>query len=313
MAHESPQPEERLLPMKSPTAFLSLRRSQPLLAIAFALSLCPGVHAGIDGGFDGQRTGVEDDRTAPNAFLGKGGKGWKHNWIFDRKGDGASASGAVLEEQPLEGHGGKYVRIATTAGSEEGGITLYRRYEDYEDVARELPRTVRFFFRMESDLAGFVQGNGVNFSEDSRLREIGGSWWISAVGGSRVGAPVPGRSQEALVWCFYGGQPGENFSSQGFVRSGMALEQGVTYQFEITVDPAKRRWKATISNGKETVSSALPERSDDPWLSFRYQDSRSREINPSGYLLFHTSLSPGNTLEYSLAGLKLTSAEETMP
>jgi len=281
--------------------------------VALVLAGHMSARAEIVGDFEAHRPGVTDDRSSTNAFLGSRGKGWLHNWIFGHEGAEADGSGVVKEENPLEGHGGKYVQVTTTAGPEKASVTLYRCYEEYDDVSPELPRTIRFFFRLDSELVNFDPDNSINFSEDRKLRPVGGAWWISAMGGHGVGDPIPGRNQEALIWSFYSGRDGVNFSGDGFVRTGMALEPGVSYQFEVTVDPTRKRWRATISNGKETVASVSPENPADPWLNFRDQAPARLLENPAGYLLFSTALVPGNTLKYSFTGLTISPPPEELP
>lgn len=282
------------------------RKTLPLLCFALSTAAAPGE---IAGDFEGHRLGVGDDRAAPNAFLGKGGKGWVRNWIIQKQGDGIKATGIVMNQDSLTPDEEKYVQVITTSEGEKGGATLYRNYEAYEGVDPAGMRTVKFLFRLDSDIKEFTSGYSINFSEDRLAREIGGSWWISAPGGEYSGAPIKGRKQEILVWNFYHGSAGADFHHDGFISSQMPLEKEVTYRFEITEDPATRRWKATISNGKQTVTTANPDDASDPWLNYRYQSPKTVAINPAGHILFHVAVEAGGSVTYSMAGLRIGSTE----
>lgn len=274
-----------------------------LVGMAMALMLCPA-DGEVIGGFE-EHADPEDE-----------GQRWLSNWIFRNEGEGFSASGKVKEEQPLDKTGGKYVQITSAASRDEGGSSiLYRTYADDGNVSPHEVRTISFQFRLDSPLETFTSANGIHFSEHgSPMRPVGRSWWISVVGGDAVGLPVLNRSQNTLVWVFYHGREGTYLDPQGFVSSELALETGKTYTVTITTDPENHRWKATVSDGVETVVTRNPDNPDVPWLNYRstLEDDYLRDASETlgGCLLFHTTVTPANAITYSLADLSIIAETE---
>jgi len=274
-------------------------------AAVIGLAALGAAHGEINGGFEEHRVPGANDRNHVEAFLGKGGKGWAHNWILQNKGEGVTASGVVRQENSLDETEKKYVEITVASGGEGGSSTLYRVYQDYADVRLNGVRTISFQFRLDSPMEAFGEGHSINFSEDNSLRQVGRSWWISVQGGENVGLPIRGRSQESLVWTFYDGQAGTPMSPNRFLSSGLALETGKTYTFTITTDPLKNKWKAAISDGATTVRTKNPENPNDPWLNDR-EVAADATHGAGGCLLFSTILPPESAIVYSLTGLSIS-------
>lgn len=260
---------------------------------------------GIVAKFHEQEGGLPVSFSEAGGHYGEGGRGWVDKWIYSNSTEGMTVTGRILNDR---------LSMTVSAKDSEGGVSvLFREYEGFENVSLDSPRTIRFDFRLDSDVGNFTDGHAISISEgrgyspDGLKYKMhpGGSWWITVSGGVQPGEPVKGRSQKKLRWAFYRGGNSVNFDPNGFINTDIGLKTGVVYSFVITTDPETRKWKASISDGTTTAHTQNPDNPEDVWLDYRFQHFDTQKINPAGTLMFGVALPSGSEIQYSLGNVTI--------
>jgi len=226
------------------------------LSMALLLGLLPSglLRADVVANFAGGNSS-----SAVDAYPGMAGSGWLDAWQLQIA--RAQMTGTqVLSSYPLATGGGNYLDAsidmdADVTDANQGQGCVARTYDDYYgDFSAALPHTIQFKVRIDESMSGgtFTSDLDRYYFFDNPTATNGtraeNSWAVFAFG-ANYGTSV------AKKWAFYNGlQDGGAFSENRLVNTGMSVVTGTTYDFTITVDPANRRYDASIYNGSTTAS-----------------------------------------------------------
>lgn len=203
----------------------------------------------------------------PDGFRASSGNGWDAGWQLKSNGN-ASMTGLTPPTQivspgdsafagELSPGSGAYfdVRVSPTKDG-VGQASAARKYDlAYGEFDAADPHYIEFEIRLEEDLS---LGNFSNYEDryaffgapslyDGTKTEC--SWIVMAFGADDGSGHITPAS-----WLFYnGGRDSGGFDTSLFADSGIALETGMTYQFQITIDPETGMYDAYVSNGTDSA------------------------------------------------------------
>ncbi|HLA85264.1 MAG TPA: hypothetical protein VJL29_10750 [Thermoguttaceae bacterium] len=224
-----------------------------LLVLAASVSLTRELRADILVNFDGGNSGGVVD-----AYLGTAGDGWLGAWRTEATRSNMTST-QILGSNPLVSGGGNYLDVAidmdsTVTDLNYGQGCVARTYDDYYgEFGATSPHTIEFQVRTDEDLGAggtFSSSNDHFYFFDNPTVRNGtaaeNSWGVFAFGANY-------ETAVGNEWAFYNGhQDGWAFDEYRLINTGLTLAAGTTYDFTITVDPANRRYDASVTNGSVT-------------------------------------------------------------
>ena len=227
-----------------------------------------------------------------DTYPGTAGAGWTGGWT-----NTAGSAVATSSTNPVNG-GGSYLTgsAAYTGTIADQGIV---RTLSTSVVNTALHYTVSWEVRFE-DLGTFdTFGDRVHFSSTNSTSVASGqtsSWLVGSVGADRTSAGN---------WYFYNNSTPStngNFNNADLVNTGIALVEGHTYSFLITVDPSTRTYDATVTD----LDTATP--FSRTGLNFRNQGANVSYQN----FVFGTPVpnAAGHTREFSFDSLEINGVPE---
>ncbi len=202
----------------------------------------------------------------PDGFRGGFGDGWAREWQLQGNGHGSmtgiSPPTQVVEQGYPEFLGevspgsGAYFDFRMSPTSDRVGQASAARQFDlaYGEFSAETTHTIEFEVRLDED---FSLGQFSHFED--RYNFFGSPSMVDGTKGSSTwmvmsfGADDGTGNIAPLSWSLYDGLgDGSGFDTSLLVDTGIALESGTTYKFEITVDPVNGKYDATIDNGTQS-------------------------------------------------------------
>ncbi|MBN2023006.1 MAG: hypothetical protein JW809_09440 [Pirellulales bacterium] len=252
--------------------------------------------------FDGGGSDAAPVTDVVDAYTGMAGDGWAGPW---KKATSISSMvETVLNTNPLSAGGGNYLNSVisnTGATNARGSVGRSYKYDATTnpggwDVTKD--HQVTFKFRVEESLSTFDDGvyDAFQLFDASNVLSNTGNdcrWTISVNGVSDgQGGFVPGNWY-AQDW---------STGSQVNIDTGILLESGVVYDFEITVRNVegytKQRWDLTIGNGTTSFDSTLVSGLENG-MGFR-----STAATVGGYVNFSARANPnGDQRNFSINSL----------
>ncbi|HSI08627.1 MAG TPA: hypothetical protein VK985_08545 [Rariglobus sp.] len=204
-----------------------MKQAPLLLALAAALLAAPAGAAQLED-FSGYKNG---DGFIPGITLAPGGTGWLDGWRSSNS--FVEVTGSIIKTKPVDS--GQYldVQLISVAGQHpskpSGAVTIPYRTPDR-------PFKLSFKFR-----PNVPDDNFRYFLCDLDARHAGtsgvASWQIDSLDG---------------VWNLTDGEHDGLETRQ--LPTAMPVVAGTTYTFTLMIDPARRVWSVTITDGKRTVT-----------------------------------------------------------
>jgi len=206
-----------------------------------AIEIAPAWPASIEANFTrGVGTTYVDQRN------GVAGRGWKGQWW-----GAGTGSSSVIATDPLDPADPNYLNVVATAS---GDRVVYREYESYGLVDAAAPHRISWKFRYDGDLG---QMNSFDdrlafFADDEGIggTNAGNSWIIGWIAADRSGNDI-----HEDQWYFYDRGANSDFVKENMVNTGIGLETGRVYDFEVWVYPESGQYDATIFDGLSTFSA----------------------------------------------------------
>ncbi len=271
-----------------PVRFLS---KLALGALITASSACIPLQAQIIVDFAGGGSNTSPETSVVDAFSGKAGLGWDTAWETRTYGTGALGSAQVLATGAIWG-GDNHLTVTPSNNGTSTGVSLARSYESFGLVSLNKPITISFQFAIDNlgtflSTASneiFIGENGTN----SANRTSGSSWVLQAFGGSNTNqSPGKGSAYSTARQ----GQWNLGTSANGFVPTGILLQQNVMYTFTLDINPTTYDYTVSLSNGITTFQSGL--------LDFHSNQVLGR------YIVFGEQYATGQGATYSFGNLSI--------
>ncbi len=238
-----------------------------------------------------------------DSYFGMAGGGWGGAWSTAKNASSTFSSG-VINTAPIHG-GGNYLNATLTlAPGVAGQAAAGRQYQAPAGFQLSDPHTISFKFRPETDFpddANLSDRYQIwdNTTGNQSATAANNTWAIASYGAGSAAGPLGTVSGN---WGFLSGSTSSNaFNAQTFVDTGINVQAGKVYSFEITTDPTSKSWSATISDGVNTFTSGT--------LLWRNQT-----VSQAGGNLFwgtqKSAISVGNTMTYSLDNVRIAFVPE---
>ncbi len=194
-------------------------------AAAKAVTAAPGVGEGFE-------DYSVDSTFTTKQIMGADGNGWTTGW---RTGGSYSLpKGTIMDSAPVGT--GKYLSgtVTTQAAHEASSGAITRAFAA---TTISGPFTISFRFRPDSTPADVSYMIGDTQAASAFGPDSSSSWKIASINGT---------------WQFFDGAT--NSGSNNYIDTGMAVTAGTIYEMTVTIDPTTHTWKATISDGKASVT-----------------------------------------------------------
>ena len=185
--------------------------------------------------------------TAVDGYPGTAGKGWATAWSpYD-----TGSITRVTTANPIEGPDDPYLSFVSTKA---GNHMVRRQYQQYAEVDPAEPHRITWKWRFDGDVADMTTfGDRIHFFGDDAAETgsaLGNSWLISWTDASGTSYTVPDRE-----WWFFDGAADNAYNGANMVSSGIGLEAGIVYEFEVMVYPADGKYDAWMSNGTDIFAA----------------------------------------------------------
>jgi len=178
--------------------------------------------------------------TLVDAYPGMAGDGWANGWVVASR-DGGELSATVVEGgTPLMADGGNYLTTTITTTADNGQATIGRSYAAGIDVSKD--HAIHFKYRIEEYLpTNFTDAlDAYKIFDYSSVRSSTTSslpWLITGYAGDGFLVPQD--------WLVYDGNY-DNTATE--IDTGIQLQQGVVYDFQIGISASTRTWDVRIEN-----------------------------------------------------------------
>ena len=224
-----------------------------------------------------------------DGFRATAGNGWATGWALQGNGNG-SMTGITPPTQVVEqGYPEFLGEVSSGSGAyldfrmspiNDGTAqaSAARKYDvAYGEFDASVEHTIEFEVRIDEDLTAGqfsdFQDRYAFFGAPSLYdgTKAGCSWMIMLFAAD----DGTGSLSAPLNWVLFDGmKDGGAFDLTSFVDSGMTVQSGVTYKFEVTVDPVNGEYDATISDGTNSYTATD--------LGFRTADFDDRYVTFNG-------------------------------
>ena len=230
----------------------------------------------------------DGNSSLPDGFRGGFGGGWNADWKLQGNGNGSMTGITPPTQVVAQGDAEFLAEVSPGSGAYfdyrmspkndgVGQASAGRLYDiGYGEFDASVEHTIEFEIRIDEDLSS---GQFSNWEDRYAFfgaptiydgTKSGCSWMIMGFGADDGSGNV-----SPLSWSLYDGlKDGGSFDTSLFVDSGIAMESGVTYQFEVTVDPVNGEYDVTISNGTDTFTATD--------LGYRTADFDTRYVTFNG-------------------------------
>ena len=181
--------------------------------------------------------------------------GWKGAWFAP---ESAQTVWEIKDSNPLTRRSGAFLSVSRHQDSVDGTheiawrgerreleashIRLSRQYESTDSFSPNESHTIEFLFRLESDPRDLLRVAMFSGPAQVDLEPLPGerSWHIHA------GVPPESSFKKKFVWFLRDTTREDKFQF-------MEMKQGATYRVFIEVDPKKRDYRCTISDGVNVI------------------------------------------------------------
>ncbi len=229
---------------------------------------------------------IREPFRSDSSFPGTQRAGWKAGWSIDSENVVIDeAASGVRSESPLFRGMQNYLVISGETGHDVAlaKYRLFRSFASYERFDATEPYTIEFAFRLDSTPESIRRIRVAAFDGEDSTSSDRELWQV------RTRRALP--NSETLDWRVY------HPDDESGPFSTMPVRQGTAYRFLIEVDPVIGRWRASISNGEQTIWNTL--RNGSP-LRLRTDNSLD-----DCTLQWEVTADPGAPIRFSLDAIRI--------
>ena len=172
-------------------------------------------------------------------FPGTAEAGWTSPWIINTRYTQLDKTTSGLQHtNPLGPDTGAYLAAHTKPNQKPYTIlSLGRRFANNRDFRIDKPYTIECQLRIDSDPNDLAIIKLLDNMERSDLDPEVDTWWCRTE-----------KRGEQIAWRVYNGMDESRFQE-------LPIVQGGVYRFLFEINPIRKRWRLTISDGQHTIRS----------------------------------------------------------
>ena len=263
-----------------------------LLAMGFSMTASASVHE-VVANFDDGNTDL-----APDGFVGKIGSGWTDRWKLPMWTSYPTTTGTVITPSDtgfneVSSGGGNYLSVHL---QDTATVGIGRDFT-ISDLDVTQPYTIEFSYRVDDGFdESFNSSNDriqfFNSDEWRSASDAGCSWIVGAYGGATTWM----TAENVGYWLFFDGNNDGAWTAAQQVNSGIAVTEGVTYDFSIYVDPINLSYTPSVTDTSTGTTVTSPTA-----LGWR----TSASSMPAEFTLGAKLGSTGDFLDYSVDNVRV--------
>ena len=188
--------------------------------------------------------------TAADGFVGAPGNGWTDRWMLPSWTAFPTTTGTVITSgdenfNEVTSGGGNYLSVHF---QDTAAVGIGRDF-GLGDLDASLPYTIEFSYRVDDGFdESFNSSNDrIQFFNAGAWRptsDASCSWVIGAYGGATTWMDA----EDVGYWLFYDGANDGVWSATQQVNTGLAVTEGVTYNFSVYVDPVNYTYTPSVTD-----------------------------------------------------------------